>query len=95
VEGREKASVGRGAVQQLPPRAGGFVMREVEGTYPIRMFELRRIDNGVTNVEQLLPPGRNQDGGVPGRVARRGKHQYPGCHFRGLIEEPQVVPRRR
>jgi hypothetical protein len=28
-------------------------------------------------------------------VARRGKHQYPGCYFRGLIEEPQVVPRRR
>ena len=79
MKGREKAPVGRGAIQQLLSRADRFIMGQVKGTYPIRMFELRRIDNGVANVEQLLPPGRNQYGGMPWCVARRGNTNIPAA----------------
>ena len=95
MKAREKTPVGHGPLQQLLARAHRFRGRQIEDAGPIRMFELRRVNQCVAHVEQLLPSRRNQHGGMPGCVARRGKHQYARRDFRRPIEQAQAVPRGR
>ena len=89
---REKTSIGGSPLQQLLPRPHRLIARQVEGADPVGMFELRRMDDGIANVEQLLPSGRNQHGGMSGRVARRGKDQYSRRDFCRPLEQAQAVP---
>jgi hypothetical protein len=85
VKAREKTPIGHSPLQQLLSRAHRFRGRQIEGGDPIRMLKLRRMNQGVAHVEQLLPSRRNQHGGMPGCVARRGKHQYARRDFRRPI----------
>jgi hypothetical protein len=88
----EQTPIGHSPLQQLLSRAHGFRVRQIEGADPLRMFELRRMNQRVAHVEQLLPSRRNQHGGVSRCVAGRRKDQYARRDFRRAVEQAQAVP---